>query len=147
MVRLHLEAFQADDPAAANAWWAAPPKTVEDNARPCDRRIKKFLSENTSWRVIETIFDKKGQARVSVHFEEPEMKPLISSILKKHIVKASLEKSPVSLEDRLCDITANELFLIHARGEPIPRTSSTRWFHLEKRDEGWRIVARTETPE
>ncbi len=144
---MHLESFRADDPAAANAHWAAPPEAGEDDARPCDRRIRKFLVENTSWRIIETSFEKKGAARVSVQFEEPEMKQLISSILQRHIVKASREKSPVSLEERLCDITASELSLIRARGEPpIPRKTSIQWFHLEKRDERWRIVARTERP-
>ncbi len=147
MVRMHLELLRADDPAAANAYWAEPPEAGENNSRSCDRRIRKFLVENTSWRIIESSFEKKGVAQVSVQFEEPEMKQLISSIFQRHIVTASREKSPESLEERLCHITARELSLIRARGEPsIPRKTSIRWFHLEKRDERWRIVARTEKP-
>ncbi len=147
VVRMHLESVRVGNPAAANTQWEAPPMAGEDNARPCDRRIKKFLVVNPSWRIIETIFEKKGVARVSVHFEEPDLKKLVSTILQRHIATASREKSPVSLEERLCDITASELALIRPRGEPpIPRKTSTRWFHLEKRDERWRVVARTETP-
>ncbi len=148
VVRMYLESVRADNPTAADGYWASPPASGGDSLKPCDLQIKRFLAENTTWRIIDTSFEKGGAARVKVEFREPEAKEFLSDIVRRNIVNASRVKGPASLEDKLCDVVAEEISRVRTSGAPsLPLKTSDRWFHLKKIDGRWLIIARTETPE